>query len=132
MSPLDGEPFRGGDWKPGKEAKAKPARSKRAPLQAACVSCGRAANNRHHVVQKGSPHFGEDVPENLAPLCGTGTTGCHGAFHGSPWTDPAGKKWTAKLVGNQIGLWVVADERRLDYVLGRAGAEYLRRFYGVK
>ena len=31
----------------------------------------------HHLV--GKDLGGDDKPDNLVPLCGTGTTGCHGA-----------------------------------------------------
>src|SRR5690349_8678950 len=43
-----------------------------------CAICGAPAANAHHVLGRGSPNFGDDVPENLASLCGTGNTGCHG------------------------------------------------------
>ena len=28
-----------------------------------CASCGKPPANVHHVIPKGSPHFGDDVPE---------------------------------------------------------------------
>lgn len=43
-----------------------------------CVICGTQAATGHHVVPRGAPHHGDDVPENLVALCGSGTTGCHG------------------------------------------------------
>lgn len=53
--------------------------SKRAVLkQRACVICGEPATNAHHVLGRGAPNFGDDVPENLVALCGSGTEGCHG------------------------------------------------------
>ena len=40
--------------------------------------CGAPAATGHHVLARGSPYFGDDVVENIVPLCGSGTTGCHG------------------------------------------------------
>lgn len=71
------------DPKPGKR-KRKPIRivdrkaTKRAWKGQLCVLCKQPATNPHHVVPKGGPHYGDDVPENLVALCGSGTTGCHG------------------------------------------------------
>ena len=47
-----------------------------AALREACE--GRAANY-HHILREGQG--GEDTPENLRHLCGSGTTGCHGFIH---------------------------------------------------
>jgi hypothetical protein len=49
----------------------------------ACRACGVGLirPNGHHLVPKGSPHFGDDVEANIIPLCGSGTTGCHGRVH---------------------------------------------------
>lgn len=116
------------DWKPTKAKKAKPTRGKRPPMRNACVACGVIATNRHHVIQKGSPHFGEDIEENLAPLCGSGTSGCHGAFHGNPWVDKTGHRWTADEVGAAIGRWLREDPARIAYAIERAGMEHVRRF----
>jgi hypothetical protein len=43
-----------------------------------CGICGHPAATGHHVLARGAPYFGDDVPENIVPLCGSGTTGCHG------------------------------------------------------
>lgn len=48
-----------------------------------CVACGRPPGSVHHVIPRGEG--GDDVAANLVLLCGTGTTGCHGAHHGNPW-----------------------------------------------
>ena len=42
--------------------------------------CGKPAATGHHVLAKSSPHFGDDVLENIVPACGSGTTGCHGRW----------------------------------------------------
>lgn len=46
-----------------------------------CRVCGKPASNGDHIIQKGAPHYGDDVEENVVPLCGTGTSGCHGKKH---------------------------------------------------
>lgn len=98
-----------------------------------CAACGRPPANAHHVLPKDKG--GDDVPANLVMICGTGTTGCHGAVHGSPYTH-AGKRWVAAEVNAAIGRTLL--RRRPDtveYVLTRlgwsAGREFLRRTYAV-
>ena len=45
-----------------------------------CPVCkDRPGQTVHHIVPRGSPHFGDDVLANLVVLCGHGTAGCHGA-----------------------------------------------------
>ena len=39
--------------------------------------CGLPSATGHHVLAKTAG--GDDVLENIVPLCGSGTTGCHGA-----------------------------------------------------
>lgn len=41
-----------------------------------CVRCGRPAESWHHRVAEG--RGGPTDPWNCVPLCGSGTTGCHG------------------------------------------------------
>lgn len=76
--------------------------------------CGRLANHGHHVIQKGSPHFGDDVEENIIPTYFI----CHGEWHD-------GKKVRFLLKKEEI-----------DYVLGKLGVEpgkiYLKRFYDLE
>ena len=101
-----------------------------------CGACGRPPGSIHHVLQKSSPYFGGDVPANLIALCGSGTSGCHGAIHGNPYVDRAGKRWTAEEVRFALGRTIMA--RRFDiacYVLAKLGPiygpEYLLNVYGV-
>lgn len=43
-----------------------------------CRLCWRTASlTRHHLVPRGQS--GDDVDDNIVPLCGDGTRGCHGA-----------------------------------------------------
>lgn len=101
-----------------------------------CASCGRDGANGHHVLPKGSPWFGDDCVENTVNLCGSGTMGCHGAYHGSPYVDEHGVRWTQAVVAGAIG--DTLKLRRTDvigYVLGKlgnvAGSMYLKRNYGL-
>lgn len=112
-----------------------------------CAACGAPATNAHHIVQKGAPHFGDDVLANLAPICGTGTMGCHGAIHGTPYTHeqhaPTGlgfspykifiERRDAVWVARQIGANLRVEN--IGYVLdklgGVAGREFLARAYFV-
>jgi hypothetical protein len=41
-----------------------------------CWLCGQAWDSLHHIIGRG--RGGDDVIENLAPVCGNGTMGCHG------------------------------------------------------
>lgn len=92
-----------------------------------CVVCGRPATNAHHAVPKGSPWHGDDVPENGLPLCGTGTTGCHGAEHGSPYVDAAGRRWETDEVKRAIGRAILSRPATFAYVRGRLGPTGARR-----
>jgi len=123
--PLDGDPFRGPDVKAAPRVKGRQATS-RATVGRECVSCGMAAANGHHVIGKGQG--GDDVVANVAPLCGSGSSGCHGAFHGTPYTDAAGHRWTKAEVASAVGDWVVRTPPVLAYVLGKLGDTKGRAF----
>jgi hypothetical protein len=104
-----------------------------------CAACGGQPGSVHHVVQKGAPHFGDDVPGNLLVVCGTGTTGCHGAYHGSPYVVEAGRGASAERrdsewVRRRIGDTIRRDRPDVvEYVLGKlgdsAGRAFLERDY---
>ena len=66
------------DWKPVRRQKAtrKQWTGIRANLNDRCVICGDPAQSAHHIVRKAQG--GDDVPANLASVCGHGTRGCHG------------------------------------------------------
>lgn len=101
-----------------------------------CVCCGRNAGSIHHIVLRGAPHFGGDVLDNLVGLCGHGTALCHGALHGSPYTDASGHRWTQEEVATKIGLFIGRNPNMIRYVtrtLGDSpGREYLRRRYRLE
>lgn len=101
-----------------------------------CASCHRPPSNAHHVIPKGSPYFGDDVVGNIVMLCGSGTMGCHGAIHGSPYVDERGKRWTENDVRAEIGKTIVTIRPDvIAYVITKlgdeAGMDYLRRKYLV-
>jgi hypothetical protein len=86
-------------------------------LDPTCRSCDEPASNGHHLVPRSLR--GDDVEANVVPLCGTGTTGCHGEYenHGSDWG----------LVAASIRASLT--EAELEYVLEKKGADFLARYY---
>lgn len=85
-----------------------------------CRLCERPATNTHHLLYRS--HGGDDVPENLIPLCGSGTTGCHGKIHAH---DPDARELLA--------MKVMPEE--MDYLVGKLGGydravAWLGRVYG--
>lgn len=86
-----------------------------------CVLCGQPGS-LHHIYPRGQG--GDDVPENLVGLCGSGTTGHHGRIENGDLTTRA-----------DLGEWL-AEQREdtivyLEEKLGEeAGREWLRqRFF---
>jgi hypothetical protein len=95
-----------------------------------CRACGLATRSyltRAHLVPRGQR--GDDVDENIIPLCGSGTTGCHGAL-----TDHHKASWPSLLEGaswHQVASAVRATLRLEEekYILDKKGAEWLGRVY---
>lgn len=50
--------------------------TRRACLEWRECPCGKPSATGHHVLARGQG--GDDVAANIVPLCGSGTTGCHG------------------------------------------------------
>lgn len=53
---------------------------------ARCACCGKPATNAHHWPPRSKglfEHHGHILRPSLIALCGSGTTGCHGAWHGA-------------------------------------------------
>lgn len=58
-----------------------------------CAVCGEPATNCHHVVpisngqvlERSTPYGDFPLRSPLFAVCGSGTTGCHGGFHGGAW-----------------------------------------------
>ncbi len=74
--PLDGESFRGPDPRPEKRKKDTDVMKKMHKKGLRCEITGKQPASLHHVYPRGQG--GDDVPENLVALEGTGTTGLHG------------------------------------------------------
>lgn len=71
----------------------------------------------HHLVSKSLG--GDDVPNNLVPLCGSGTTGCHGDVE---------SRDALALVRLRDAL----TEDELAYVIVKKGADFLARYYPLE
>lgn len=98
--------------------------------QPRCALCPLGSATGHHVIAKGGPYYGDDVPENIVALCGSGTTGCHGAVE-------AREEWALRSLGQFIAA------RRPDtirYIVGKlwtpnapdAGHAWLERHLRVR
>ncbi len=93
-----------------------------------CVLCGAIDISIHHILSRSasSSGAGDDVWENLVPLCGDGTTGCHGLVE-------AGSDVACRALG-----WYVTRERpdTMEYLATKLGSveardEWLRRYLRV-
>jgi hypothetical protein len=78
---------------------------------ATCVSCGLAVQSLHHCVPKSQG--GDDVAENMIPMCGDGTRGCHGILesHAPGW----------ERVAAAVRVYVLTNRPRCVYVIGKIG-----------
>lgn len=85
---------------------------------ATCVHCGLAAQSLHHILPRSQG--GGDVEVNLAPLCGTGTTGCHGLLEGH------GPGW--ERVAAAVRQYVITDNARRRYQEEHADESFNRRY----
>jgi len=82
-----------------------------------CRGCGGPASSFHHVVPRGQR--GDDVPANVIPLCGTGTTGCHGAIT----THTPGWEAIASAIRGSL------SPAETQYVYAKRGRWWLDRHY---
>jgi len=82
-----------------------------------CRACGELEVSFHHIVPRSLG--GDDVPANLIPLCGSGTTGCHGEY------ETRGLKWRQVCAAIRETLTDVEH----DYVVGTKGEGFLERYY---
>jgi 5-methylcytosine-specific restriction endonuclease McrA len=81
-----------------------------------CQICGEPSASTHHIVPRS--HGGDDVPENLAALCGNGVTGCHGDVE-------------LHLHGARLRLFCALNEHQRAYAQRRKGAHWLLSYYGT-
>jgi hypothetical protein len=84
-----------------------------------CVACGLRPASLHHIVPKSQR--GDDLITNLVPLCGNGTTGCHGRLeaHSDGW----------EIIAARVRLYVTEKESRRRYVLDKIGQDRFDRRY---
>jgi hypothetical protein len=82
-----------------------------------CLGLSPLRRGVHHLVPKSLG--GDDVIENLIPLCGTGTTGCHGIYE-----DRApGWRMIAGMIRKALSV------EKVGYVVGKKGEDFLDRYY---
>lgn len=88
-----------------------------------CAVCRRwfARMDGHHVYPRDLG--GDDVVENVAPLCGSGTTGCHGLV-------TEGDEWAVAMLRQ----WIEGRRPTLEYLCGKlktveAARAFLDRYY---
>jgi hypothetical protein len=72
----------------------------------------------HHLVQRGGRYGGADVAANLVPLCGHGTSGCHGLVESR---DPSACRALVESL----------TDAEYAYAIQRGGEGFLERRYGV-
>lgn len=120
------------DPKPKPRVEDRTASKRKLALDPICRACGARPINCHHLLGRGQR--GDDDLNNLIPLCGSGSHGCHGALHGNPYVDRKGRRWEARAVRLAIGLSIRPSEYAyLAEKLSVASAgEHLRRFYYVE
>lgn len=93
-----------------------------------CVVCGKINVSIHHVLPRGGwcGIAGDDVWENLVPLCGSGTHGCHGDVEAG-----------LDSVSHSLGRYLLAERPdTIDYLIRKLGgkkaaSEFLRRHLRV-
>ena len=114
------------DWKPPARIVNPDAGRAKVRREGRCRACGRVPSghlldslNRAHLVPKGQR--GDDVDENIIPLCGSGTSGCHGKVttHSPGW-EPVAARVRRRL-----------QPEEKAYVLAKKGLEWLNRVYPI-
>lgn len=95
-----------------------------------CWGCGREGANGHHLIPKDFTKPGPDADWNTVTLCGTGTAGCHGAYHGNPYTPillgGKGERITPSLVKARIVARLLHEPRRLRAIFDFLDTSMLR------
>lgn len=86
--------------------------------QGPCRVCGLAPpNNLHHLVPRSLG--GDDTFDNLVPLCGSGTHGCHGLIENRT-------KWPLRYLGETL------TDAEYAYCVGKLGENALERLFNVE
>lgn len=94
--PLDGDTFKGPDFRPSKAKKDKGLMSSMHKKGLRCEITGKTPASLHHVYPRGQG--GDDVPENLVALEGSGTTGMHGKIENQ---DPEARRLLGEHLMNE-------------------------------
>lgn len=84
-----------------------------------CAVCGKPSATGHHLLSR--KQGGDDEIANIAPLCGSGTTGCHGLIENE---DEGARR--------ALGAWIMRERPdSVRYLCRKLGAdpagEWLRR-----
>ncbi len=79
-----------------------------------CRVCGNLPTTLHHLI--GKDLGGDDLPANMVPLCGSGTSGCHGLV----------EEFDLKACQT---LRISLTEQEIGYVVGKASQYWLNRRY---
>lgn len=76
--------------------------------------CGRLASDGHHIVRKGSPHFGDDVEDNIMPLYHE----CHMSWHDGRLNylrlTESEKQYALSKIGPEAGLYYLENHYGLE------------------
>lgn len=119
-----------GDPKPARRVADRKVGILKVQSEARCRACGyRGLSHisRAHLVPKGQR--GDDVDANIVPLCGGGTTGCHGSLTDHhPASYPslyAGRDW--KFVASALRGRLTEEEE--SYVIRKKGLDWLNKHY---
>lgn len=106
--------YQGPDWKPERRIVDIYAGNDKLRAEGKCRLCGAAAAirglTRHHLVPRGQR--GDDISDNIIPLCGDGTRGCH-----------AEVEYRTKGYRPRLRRKLTADE--LAYIIDKKGASWL-------
>lgn len=85
-----------------------------------CAACGCPGESVHHVLSRGQG--GDDVLANCAMVCGHGSAGCHGAYHGNAYLAKIQIRYPNPDTGEMSYVYGTVDERR--------DSEWVRRRLG--
>lgn len=119
-----------GDPRPSRRITDSTAGIEKVRDEGACRACGlKGLPNltRHHLVGRGQR--GDDVDVNIVPLCGSGTTGCHGSL-----TDHHRASAPSLLAGMPYEAIVSALRSKLtaaekDYIVKKKSEGWLNEHY---
>jgi hypothetical protein len=117
------------DWRPAKRIVDKDATRRVCVAEMRCRLCGKPARSYvwkglqyaggltgHHLVSR--QQRGDDVDENIVPLCGSGTTGCHGDVEHYRWA--------------RLALRAQLSEANEAYCVDKKGEAWLEKRYPSK